>query len=49
VIVRMNNVAVSGLKDFSDLLKTLHPGDRVVVTFLRNGAEQTVEAVLAGK
>jgi hypothetical protein len=49
VIVRMNNVAVSGLKDFSDLLKTLHPGDRVAVTFLRNGAERTVEAVLAGK
>jgi hypothetical protein len=49
VVVRMNNVAVTGLKDFSDLLKTLHPGDRVSVTFVRSGAELTVEAVLAGK
>jgi hypothetical protein len=49
VVVRMNNVAVTGLKDFSDLLKTLHPGDTVAVTFVRNGAELTVEAVLTGK
>ncbi len=46
VIVRINAVPISGLKDFSDLLKTLKPEDRVGVLFLRDGREMKVEAVV---
>ena len=35
---------VRGLKDLSDLLKTVQPGSRTSITFLRDGAERTVNA-----
>jgi S1-C subfamily serine protease len=46
VIVRINAVPISGLKDFSDILKTLKPEDRVGILFLRDGREMKVEAVV---
>jgi Zn-dependent M28 family amino/carboxypeptidase len=46
VIIKINTVPVSGLKDFSDILKTLKPGDRVSILFLRAGKERKVEAVV---
>ena len=49
VIVKVNSSAIAGLKDFSDILKTLKPGDKVLVTFLRDGKEATVEAEVKGR
>jgi len=46
VIIRINTVSVGGLKDFSDILKTLKPGDRVNIAFLRTGREMKVDAVV---
>ncbi len=46
VIVKINTVPISGLKEFSDLLKTLKPEDRVSILFLRDGREMKVEAVV---
>jgi len=46
VIIKINTAPVSGLKDFSDILKTLKPGDRVSILFLRAGKEMKVEAVV---
>ncbi len=43
IIVRMNGSAVESLKDFSDILKTLKPGDKVSISFLRDGKETTIE------
>jgi hypothetical protein len=49
VIVSMNDREVKGLKGLSDVLKSLSPGDRISVTFLRDGGERTVQAVVKGK
>jgi aminopeptidase N len=49
VIVKVNLSAVTGLKDLSDILKTLKPGDRVSVTFQRDGKESTVETTVKGR
>lgn len=46
VIIKINTVPISGLKDFSDILKTLKPEDRVSILFIRAGREMTVEAVV---
>jgi hypothetical protein len=46
IIVRIGDNEISSLKDLSEALKTLAPGDRVTVTFMREGKEQTAEAVL---
>ena len=46
VIVMINTLPVGGLKEFSDILKTLKPGDRVSIRFLRANAEMKVEAVV---
>jgi aminopeptidase N len=43
VIVKVNSSVIAGLKDFSDILKTLKPGDKVLITFMRDGKESTVE------
>jgi S1-C subfamily serine protease len=42
-IVRVGSAPVGNLKDFSEILKTLQPGNRVSVTFVRDGAEHTIE------
>ncbi len=46
VIVKINSSAVAGLKGFSDVLKTVHPGEKVSITFLRNAQEMLTEAVV---
>ena len=46
IITRINSTAVAGLKDFSDILKTLKPGDRISVTFQRDGKESIVETAV---
>ncbi len=49
VIVKVNSSAVANLKDFSDILKTLKPGDKVLITFSREGKDRTVEAEARGR
>jgi aminopeptidase N len=49
VIVAISGREVAGLKGFSDILKSLNPGDRISVTFLRDGRERTVETEVKGK
>jgi len=44
VIVRINSESVGNLKEFSDILKSISPGARITITFLRNNEEMTVEA-----
>jgi C-terminal processing protease CtpA/Prc len=46
IIVRIDADEINSLKDLSDVLKSLAPGDRITITFLREGNEQTAEAVL---
>jgi hypothetical protein len=49
VIIKINSTAIAGLQDFSDVLKTLKPGDKVSITFMREGKETTVEAEAKGR
>ena len=49
VIVRINSEHVSNLKELSDILKSLSPGNRIKITFLRNNEEMTVETEVQGK
>ncbi len=46
VIVRVGSAPVESLKDFSDILKTLKPGDKTSVTYSRDGAEVRVDTIL---
>jgi len=43
VVVRIGSNAVHNLKDLSNVLKSLNPGDRISITFLRADKEMTVE------
>jgi aminopeptidase N len=43
IIVKMNGTTIEGLKDFSDILKTLHPGDKASIVYLRDGKELFIE------
>ena len=49
VIVRINSEHVSNLKEFSDILKSLSPGTRIKITFLRDCKEMTVETEVKEK
>lgn len=49
VIIRIDSAAVRGLKDLSDILKSLTPGTRISITFLREGKEMTVETEVREK
>jgi S1-C subfamily serine protease len=49
VIVRINSEHVSNLKELSDILKSLSPGNRIKITFLRNNEEMTVETEVQEK
>jgi hypothetical protein len=49
VIVRIGSDGVHNLRDLADILKSRNPGDRISITFLRQGKEITVEADLAGR
>lgn len=44
IIIRINENEIQGLKDLSDVLKSLVPGAKISVTFMREGKEMTVEA-----
>jgi hypothetical protein len=44
VIVRMDSREVRNLRDLSTILKSLEPGDRIPIIFLRRGNKMTVEA-----
>jgi S1-C subfamily serine protease len=37
------------MRDFSDALKTLAPGAKIAVTYLRDGHPHTVEATLVAR
>ena len=49
VIVKVNSSTVAGLKDFSDILKTLKPGDKVLVIFMRDGKESIAATEVKGR
>jgi C-terminal processing protease CtpA/Prc len=44
IIMRINEETIKGLKDLSGALKSLSPGDRISITFLREGREMTVRS-----
>ena len=46
VIVRFAGIAVKELQDLNFALRTRRPGDRVEITFLRDGKEQQTHAAL---
>ncbi|MEW6052687.1 MAG: M20/M25/M40 family metallo-hydrolase [Nitrospirota bacterium] len=46
IIVGINTMKVNRLKDLSDILKSLHAGDKISIIFLREGQEMTTEAEL---
>jgi hypothetical protein len=43
IIIRINSSPVHNLKDLSNILKSLTPGNRISITFLRDGKEMKVE------
>jgi S1-C subfamily serine protease len=47
VIVRIGQDPIRNLRGMSNILKSLKPGARIYITFIREGKEMTVEAVLA--
>jgi hypothetical protein len=49
VIIGINESAVGGLKDFSAVLKTVKPGDTVLIKFMRDGKELAVKAEAKGR
>jgi C-terminal processing protease CtpA/Prc len=44
IIIHINNEPVNSLKDLSDILKSLTPGTKLSITFLREGKEMNAEA-----
>jgi S1-C subfamily serine protease len=44
IIVRIDGVVIRSLRDVSNSLKSLKPGDRIKITFVREEKEMTVEA-----
>ncbi len=46
IIIKINSNPVRKLKDLSDILKSLLPGDKVFISFLREGKEMTAETEL---
>ncbi len=49
IITAVNGSAVAGLRQFSDSLKALKPGDRVSITFARDDRESTVQTEVQGR
>jgi len=47
IIVSIGSDAVHNIKELADILKSLNPGDRISITFRRQGKEMTAEAKLA--
>jgi hypothetical protein len=49
VILKLNEATIGSMRDFSDALKTLAPGAKIAVTYLRDGHPHTVEATLVAR
>jgi S1-C subfamily serine protease len=49
VLVALDGAAITDLRSFSALLKDHSPGDEVVVTVLRDGAELELNAILGSR
>jgi serine protease Do len=49
VIIKINDEEVNADARLAELIATQKPGDKVKITFLRNGAEQNTEVVLKDK
>lgn len=49
LIRRINSNAINSLKDLSNILKSLTPGSRISITFVRDGKEMTVKAEVVEK
>jgi len=49
VIVKVNGIKVDEDAQLAELVARQKPGDRVSLTFVRNGSEQTVDVTLQGK
>jgi S1-C subfamily serine protease len=47
VITRVNGTAVSSLQEYSNLLRTLAPGQRVTVVIRRGAEDLSIEVTLA--
>jgi S1-C subfamily serine protease len=45
--MRINGAAVGNLQEFSNLLRTLSPGQRVAVLLRRGGEDVTLDVTLA--
>jgi hypothetical protein len=46
VIVRIGSNGIHNLRDLSEVLKSLNPGDRISITFTRAGEKRTVETLV---
>ena len=44
IIIQINKNPVRKLKDLSDILKALQPGDKISITYIRKGKEMTAES-----
>ena len=44
VIIRINSDDIHSLKDLSNILKSLKPGNKVSIIFMRDGKEMKVES-----
>ncbi len=47
IIVRINSAVIHKLKDLSDILKSLDPGDKISIIFLREEREMTIKVEVA--
>ncbi len=47
VITQIDQSIIQDLKDFTEALKRLQPGEEISITFVRNGKDQTTKAKLA--
>jgi len=49
IVIRINSADINKLKDLSDILKSLSPGDRVSIIFMRGKKEMTAEVNLTAR
>jgi len=47
VIIKLGDVKVANLKEYSDVLKTFKPGDTTTMVYLREGKEYTIRITLS--
>jgi aminopeptidase N len=49
IMIRMDTSSLTNLRDLSEVLKSLNPGSRVEILFLRDGREMKTETILVPK